>query len=214
MKPPIISDRYDLVVSLAESLVSRCQSIIDRLLLQWIWIDGSELLLSKYPAAQKLRAKGQDIRQARVIANYQTVPENWVLIQRKIGYPASPSKTNLESGVSYSSVMIELMLLESVIINQIWWEWINTQLLDVIQTLWAVCMWEGRKGVECWSPLSNGRWTYVSHSTMVWLRARWYVNVRHLPELLNLAWRKSLMGKSVPRCCLCFNKHMLVVKHT
>lgn len=106
---------------------------------------------SNIPTHRSLRAKGQGIRQAGVIANYQTVPENWVLIQRKIGYPASPSKTNLETGMSYCSVMIELMLLESVIINQIWWEWINSQLLNVIQH-YGLFACEGRF-MEYWSPL-------------------------------------------------------------
>lgn len=103
----------------------------------WRWIDGSDLQLSScvsnIPAQITSRGKGQGIRQAGVIANYQTVFQNWVLIQRKIGYPASPAKTNLESSAPCCSVMIKLMPSESVIINQIWWEWINSQSLDVVQ---------------------------------------------------------------------------------
>lgn len=125
------------------------QSLCDGAVVEVDWWECATALChtsscaSNILARRSLHAKGQGISQAGVMANYPTVPENWVLIQRKIGYPASPSKTNSESGMSYCSVMIELMPLESVIINQIWWEWINSQLLDVIQPYWLfVC--EGR----------------------------------------------------------------------
>lgn len=128
-EPPIMSCRYDLITLLAESLVSRCQSIIRQSCSGGGGLMGVcrcslpyLLLCIKYPGSQKPACQRTRHLSGDVIANYQTVPENWVLIQRKIGYPASPSKTNLETGMSYCSVMIELMLMESVIINQIWWE--------------------------------------------------------------------------------------------